>query len=335
MGDDVLILVGDDNPVNLDVLCTTLAKEQYGIAVATDGEMVLDLVARETPDLILLDVVMPGLDGFEVCQRLKRNVELADIPIIFMTSLHETSYRVRGFQVGAIDYITKPFEEAELLARVRTHVALRRTAQALQMQNAQLQAEIQQRSAAEAALQHIAEKLLRREEELQGANETLARELSARQHSDAERLKLQEQIISAQNERLRELSTPLIPITSRIMVMPLIGTMDAERAQQVLSAALQGASERGAKVVILDITGLRKLDATVAHMLVKAADGLKLLGAQAMITGIRSEAAQVLVALNLSLGSGITKMTLQDGIAAALAIGMPTPHLFSRGGKSG
>ena len=117
------ILIVDDTEANIDVLMEALG-ENYEISVATDGETALEAVAFESPDLILLDVIMPGIDGFETCRRLKENPETQKIPVIFITAKRETDDIVKGFQVGGVDYIPKPFQQDEVLARVRTHLQL-------------------------------------------------------------------------------------------------------------------------------------------------------------------------------------------------------------------
>jgi anti-anti-sigma regulatory factor len=114
------------------------------------------------------------------------------------------------------------------------------------------------------------------------------------------------------------MSTPLIPITEQIMIMPLIGTMDTQRAQLVLETALAGAQSNRAQVVIIDITGMRHVDTNVASTLINTAKALRLLGAQAILTGIRAEIAQTLVSLGIDLGTIVTRGTLQSGIAYAL-----------------
>ncbi len=119
-----LILIVDDNPTNLEVIAETLSNEGYKVAIATSGERAIQQVERRTPDLILLDVMMPGIDGFETCKRLKSNVNTCDIPIIFMTALADTDHKIKGFDLGAVDYITKPFQEQEVLVRVRTQLQL-------------------------------------------------------------------------------------------------------------------------------------------------------------------------------------------------------------------
>jgi predicted ATPase/anti-anti-sigma regulatory factor/GAF domain-containing protein/tRNA A-37 threonylcarbamoyl transferase component Bud32 len=157
------------------------------------------------------------------------------------------------------------------------------------------------------------------EREVHRRTEQLRVELAERVRIEEARVVLQEEIIRVQNERLVELSTPLIPISAKVMVMPLIGSIDAERAQQILETALRGASDNGAKVVIMDITGVRRMDAAVAASLMRTAGALGLLGAEAVITGIRPGVAKTLVGLGISLGAVVTRRTLQSGIDYALA----------------
>jgi diguanylate cyclase (GGDEF)-like protein len=120
-----LILLVDDMAQNLQVLCTMLGKEKYKIAIARSGQQALDMIEKVLPDLILLDVLMPGMDGFEVCRRLKKSTRTCDIPVIFLTAKTEMEDIVKGFEIGAVDYFTKPFNETELLTIVNTHMELR------------------------------------------------------------------------------------------------------------------------------------------------------------------------------------------------------------------
>lgn len=118
------ILVVDDTPTNIQVLVDVLSETGYRVGVATSGEAALQRVANSTPDLILLDVMMPGIDGFETCRRLKADAATRDIPVMFMTALADTSDKVKGLNLGAVDYITKPIQQAEVLARIRVHMQL-------------------------------------------------------------------------------------------------------------------------------------------------------------------------------------------------------------------
>lgn len=139
-----LILIVDDTPTNLDVISEALSDAGYTVAIATSGERALKQLERRSSDLILLDVMMPGIDGFETCVRLKANPKTCDIPVIFMTALSDADSKIKGFEVGAVDYITKPFQEKEVLARVKTHLQLSFLTHNLEQQvsqkNAQLQA---------------------------------------------------------------------------------------------------------------------------------------------------------------------------------------------------
>lgn len=120
------ILVVDDNAVNLKVLCDFLHTCHYRVVIAQSGEQALKNVHRVSPDLILLDVMMPGIDGFETCRQLKEDPKTQDIPVLFMTALSDTVNKIQGLNLGAVDYITKPFDQAETLARIKAHLALRR-----------------------------------------------------------------------------------------------------------------------------------------------------------------------------------------------------------------
>jgi diguanylate cyclase (GGDEF)-like protein len=120
-----VILVVDDNPTNLSVLSQALKAAGHKVRVAVDGESAIEQLEENLPDLILLDLQMPGIDGFETCARLKANLATQDIPIIFITASADIENKVRGLSVGAVDYITKPFQHEEVLARVRVHLTLR------------------------------------------------------------------------------------------------------------------------------------------------------------------------------------------------------------------
>jgi two-component system sensor histidine kinase/response regulator len=142
------ILIVDDNPTNLKVLFDYLAEQHYKVLVAEDGEAALEQAQRSQPDLILLDVLMPGIDGFETCRRLKASPQTRDMPVIFMTALTDTQYIIKGFEAGGVDYLTKPLNQEEVNVRVRNHVSLRRLQR-------ELEAEVKVRREAEAALYEI------------------------------------------------------------------------------------------------------------------------------------------------------------------------------------
>jgi len=118
------ILVVDDNPTNIELLLVYLHENEYRILVTRDGENAIKRAINVQPDLILLDIMMPGMDGFECCKRLKNDPSTKNIPIIFMTALSDIQTKLKGFELGAIDYITKPFQRAEVSARIATHLTI-------------------------------------------------------------------------------------------------------------------------------------------------------------------------------------------------------------------
>jgi DNA-binding response OmpR family regulator len=140
------VLVVDDLPDNLDVLCRSLEDTGYNVMVATDGESALQVADYARPDLILLDVMMPGIDGYEACRRLKRAPKTQEIPVIFLTARDETAGIVEGFQAGGVDYVTKPFKKEELLVRIRTHLTLSLLARNLAELNAHLEEKVAART---------------------------------------------------------------------------------------------------------------------------------------------------------------------------------------------
>ncbi|PSB00718.1 two-component system response regulator [Merismopedia glauca] len=140
------IVIVDDTVENLRVLSNMLSDEGYKVRKATGGIMALKVVASLAPDLILLDIMMPDLSGFEVCQQLKNNPTTASIPVIFLSALDDTSSKVKGFQLGAVDYISKPFQIDEVLVRVRNQLTLRAAQQKISQLNAQLEAQVQERT---------------------------------------------------------------------------------------------------------------------------------------------------------------------------------------------
>ena len=147
------ILIVDDMPANLEVVTTHLERQGYCAIVALSGDEGIERAEFVRPDLILLDVMMPGMDGFETCRRLKAGDRTRAIPVIFMTALSDTTDKLAGFAAGAVDYVTKPLNGAEVLARIESHLALYALRRQLAAQNAQLQQEIAVRAEAEAALQ--------------------------------------------------------------------------------------------------------------------------------------------------------------------------------------
>ncbi|WP_373500253.1 SpoIIE family protein phosphatase [Desulfococcus sp.] len=137
------ILLVDDQPANLQVLIHTLERLGCKLLVAKNGETALTIAQKAHPDLILLDIMMPGIDGFEVCRRLKANSDTKKIPVIFLSALDETGDKVRGLQLGAVDYVAKPFQPEEVIARVNTHLTIHRLSREVQQQRDELEHELQ------------------------------------------------------------------------------------------------------------------------------------------------------------------------------------------------
>jgi diguanylate cyclase (GGDEF)-like protein len=133
------ILIVDDNPTNLSVLATVLKQAGYKTRVAMDGESAIEQVLEDPPEIILMDIQMPGIDGIETCIRLKQDARSKDIPIIFITASADVENKVQGLSVGAVDYITKPFQHEEVLARVKVHLKIQSLTRTVQAQAIALQ----------------------------------------------------------------------------------------------------------------------------------------------------------------------------------------------------
>jgi PleD family two-component response regulator len=132
-------LIVDDTTVNARLLSHILRKNHFEISTASNGEMALKMVKQHHPHLILLDIMMPGIDGYETCSRLKADSQTQDIPVIFMSALANAEDKVKGFEVGGIDYITKPFQNQEVLARINTHLKLVHLQRQLKARNEELE----------------------------------------------------------------------------------------------------------------------------------------------------------------------------------------------------
>lgn len=143
IGSEQILLV-DDNPINLQILYKTLQGSGYRLLIAKNGQSALEIARRAKPSLVLLDVMMPDMDGFEVCEQLKADHATAAIAVIFLSALGDSQAKVRGFAVGGVDYIAKPFQSDEVVARVRTHIKIHRLEQQLARRNSELEAENQQ-----------------------------------------------------------------------------------------------------------------------------------------------------------------------------------------------
>jgi DNA-binding NtrC family response regulator len=153
------ILVVDDTPQNVKLVSDQLLVRGFDVTTAADGKAALELVRARPFDLVLLDVMMPGMDGFEVCQRLRADTATRDVPVIFLTALDDTFDKVRAFSAGAVDFVTKPFRTEELMARVGTHLALREARRSLEEQNARLREEIEAHNRAKGTIDALVEEI--------------------------------------------------------------------------------------------------------------------------------------------------------------------------------
>ncbi|MGL5063178.1 MAG: hybrid sensor histidine kinase/response regulator [Microcoleus sp.] len=220
-----VILIVDDNPNNLSFLFEFLSELGFKVLVARTGESAIKKVEYSPPDLILLDVIMPEVDGFETCRRLKANSAAKEIPVIFMTALNSTEDKVKAFSVGAVDYVTKPIQNEEVLARVKAHLSINRLTRKLQEQNIQLQQEIADRRQAQTNLRHLAEQLEKRvadrTAELSQTNDRLQAQVKERQkmqeslYQSLQELQ-QTQILLIQNEKMSALGRMLVGIAREI-----------------------------------------------------------------------------------------------------------------------
>jgi formate hydrogenlyase transcriptional activator len=174
------VLVVDDDAASLSALFECLRRAGYRVLVAQDGASALERAENGKPALILLDVMMPDMDGFTTCQRLKRNTATADIPVLFLTALTETAEKLKGFEAGAVDYLTKPFQWEEVLARVRTHLRLRQAERELEATNTSLEERVAQRTA---QLEQALSELGKLRERLEAENAYLQHEAGANARS--------------------------------------------------------------------------------------------------------------------------------------------------------
>lgn len=190
--DQAVVLVVDDDAANVRAATDALEAHDFEVVMARSGQTALRRAAFSQPDLILMDVQMPDMDGFETCRQLRANTATADIPVIFMTVASQPSDRLHGFAAGGVDYVTKPFEVDELLARVRAHITLRQLRTELQQQNQLLESHVQART-----------------HELVAANQALREEVAERIAQQQEKEKLLE-IVRDQAEQLRSLTAWLL-----------------------------------------------------------------------------------------------------------------------------
>ena len=222
------ILIVDDMHANLHLLTNILTKAGYTVRPVPDGKLALSSIKVAQPDLILLDIMMPGMSGYDVCEYLKSDESTRDIPIIFISALQEVFDKVKAFKLGGIDFITKPFHAEEVVARVSTHMTLHHLHRVLEKQNLQLQTEVQDRVRTEEALQQLnaelEQRVAERTSELQEVNLGL--------HNALERLqKTQEQLV--QSERMRLLVSLVAGVAHEINTPVGLGLTAATHLEMI------------------------------------------------------------------------------------------------------
>ncbi len=237
------ILVVDDTPTNIAVLVELLGGEGYRVLVAKSGTDALDQLDFASPDLIMLDVMMPGLDGYEVCRRLKSDAKLRDIPVVFMTALAEPEEKLKGFRVGGEDYVTKPLQHEEVLARIRVHIELHQARRALVAMNASLEQRVADRTA---ALDQSNARLQQALEEIEALKNAL----------QAENVYLREEIRDTAGQReiigrspglnaVMELVAKVAPTTSTVLVAGETGT-----GKELVARAIHEHSRRAERPLV-------------------------------------------------------------------------------------
>ena len=230
------VLVVDDVPLNLEVIVEYLINTGHETYVATSGEETLEQLELIKPDLILLDVMLPGMDGFETCRHIKRNEATKDIPIIFMTALSEVSDKIMGFQSGGVDYITKPIQHEELMARVNTHLSMRKVQKELHNANEHLEKRVMERTA---QLNSALEKVEKLKSKLQAENDYFKEEIKS-EHNFNEIIGESESLGRVLND-VQEVA----PTDTTVLILGETGT-----GKEVIARALHTVSDRNKKPFI-------------------------------------------------------------------------------------
>ncbi|WP_438006676.1 AAA family ATPase [Sorangium sp. So ce321] len=286
---------GTMEPKQVTVLQGTALSSFEGVPLS-----VISYVQRTQTSVLLDNAAEEARFSADPYIREKQTKSLMCSPIVRQGRLVGVLYLENNLSIGVF---TK--NRLELLGLLSTQIAI-------SVENAKLYEGLEQEVAART------EELRLSNERLRDVNDRLQVELAERGRLQEERVQMQEEIIQNQRDRLFELSTPFIPITDEIMVMPIIGTVDDKRAAQMIETAMQGVSASAAKVVIVDITGVKSVDTSVASRLMSLAKAVGLLGSKAILTGLRPAVAQSLVSLGVDLGSIETRSNLKAGIAYAM-----------------
>jgi serine phosphatase RsbU (regulator of sigma subunit) len=279
------LLIVDDNPTNLGVLTEYLEAQGFEILSAEDGYMGLQIAELATPNMILLDVMMPGIDGFETCRRLKNNETTQDIPVIFMTALESTKDKVNGFKVGGVDYITKPVQQEEVLARINTHLRIIDLTRQLQQANQELK---------------------QSNDELFKANQMITA-LNVQLKDDNLRMKSELEVA----HRLQQMALPLESELRQIKELDIVGFMEpAEDVGGDYYDVLQDNHNGMIKIGIGDVTG-HGLESGVLMLIVQTA-------VQSLLESGISDSKQFLNVLNRIIYKSIRRMKTDKNLTLSL-----------------
>ncbi len=304
------ILVVDDVPENLRLLSTTLTHAGYDVRSAINGAVAMKAIAVEHPDLILLDVTMPEIDGFEVCRQLKSNPATTEVPVVFISALGEVIDKVKAFQVGGVDYITKPFQIAEVLARVHSQLELGRLKQQLRSQNQQLTDSLQQQQQAEAQIRQLnldlEQRVLDRTQQLQLANQSLQAEIQERQQAQTQLLHM-------------AMYDPLTGLANRTLLL--------ERLDHILSHNQPSCQdESNVALLLLDCARFETITDTLGHLrgdqlLTSIASRIvETVSANSLVARLRGDEFAILLNLSAQAIEGFVE-TLQQALSIPIDLG--------------
>ncbi len=277
------ILIVDDKPANLHALAQTLSELDVEIVKAHSGNDALAATLDHAFALCILDVQMPGMDGFEVAQLLRSGPKTQFIPIIFLTAaLSGQEETLKGYEAGGVDYIVKPFHPLILLSKVNIFLDLDR--QKLEL--------IEQRGQLEVLTEQLQEEIRNKDEK--------------------------ERHIRMQSEVIRVLSTPILQVWEGILLVPLVGSHDPGRVEQLTAKLLDAIHREQPKVIILDVTGMPQIDGSIVGSLLSMVDAARLLGPKCVFTGISPENARSLVRQGVDLAGIAAERSMRAGLEYAL-----------------
>jgi serine phosphatase RsbU (regulator of sigma subunit) len=296
---DYVILVVDDNPTNIGIIVDYLAESGFKIIVARHGEMGLKRAKFSKPDLILLDVMMPGIDGFETCRRLKADDTSKNIPVIFMTALENIEDKLKGFEAGGVDYITKPVQHEEVLARINTHLRIQDLTHKLQQANQELSQTNQE-------LLELSQKLQQSNHELSKANQTIT---ALNEQLKDENMRMKSELEVAR--RLQQMALPVESELTQIKELDIVGFMEpAEDVGGDYYDVLRYPRDGQLKIGIGDVTG-HGLESGVLMLVVQTA-------VQSLLESGISDSEQFLNILNRIIYNSARRMKTKKNLTLSL-----------------